>query len=134
MSHLRAVTARARAFMFSVLVRLHDARERLTRVLLALPLILLPKAVLADGDLADMVRAVGDGAKTSQSASLTIAQFIGVVLFIGGVIGFKKVGRQGGGSLIACIVSLVCGALLVIVPEILSRTQKQMGTSAVTVN
>lgn len=90
--------------------------------------------MLADGDLADMVRAAADGAKTSQTATLTIAQYIGVVLFIGGIVGFKKVGRQGGGSLIACIVSVVVGALLVIVPEILSRSQRQLGTSAVTVS
>lgn len=134
MSHLRAITARARASVFTILVRLHDARERACRVLMMLPLLLLPRAVLADGDLADMVRAVGEGAKTSQSATLTIAQFMGVVLFIGGIVGFKKVGRQGGGSLLACIVSLVCGALLVIVPEIISRSQKQLGTSAATVS
>lgn len=57
---------------------------------------LLPKAVLADGDLADMVRNVGEGAKTAQSSSITIAQFIGVILFLGGLIGLKKVGKQGG--------------------------------------
>ncbi|KJT97291.1 TraR, partial [Salmonella enterica subsp. enterica serovar Heidelberg str. 77-1831] len=35
-------------------------------------------------DLADMVRNVEQGAKTAQSSSLTIAQFIGVILFLGG--------------------------------------------------
>ncbi len=57
-------------------------------------MMLLPKAVLADGDLADMVRNVGEGAKTAQSSSITIAQFIGVILFLGGLIGLKKVGKR----------------------------------------
>ncbi len=73
-----------------------SCRSKLTKFLLLIPMMLLPKAVLADGDLADMVRNVEQGAKTAQSSSLTIAQFIGVILFLGGLIGLKKVGKQGG--------------------------------------
>nr|AYU69058.1 hypothetical protein D0368_00306 [Escherichia coli] len=73
-----------------------SCRSKLTKFLLLIPMMLLPKAVLADGDLADMVRNVEQGAKTAQSSSLTIAQFIGVIAFLGGLIGLKKVGKQGG--------------------------------------
>ncbi len=43
-----------------------------------------------------MVRNVEQGAKTAQSSSLTIAQFIGVILFLGEPDWPEKVGKQGG--------------------------------------
>ncbi|HDS9155157.1 TPA: IncI1-type conjugal transfer protein TraR, partial [Escherichia coli] len=71
--------------------------------------------------------------KTAQSSSLTIAQFIGVILFLGGLIGLKKVGKQGGMGLASCIVSIVIGAVLVAGPEMMSRSQKQLGISSISI-
>ncbi|EDD6035946.1 conjugal transfer protein TraR, partial [Salmonella enterica subsp. enterica serovar Stanley] len=87
-----------------------------------------------EGDLADMLRSAGDGAKSAQTSSLSIAQFIGVIMFIGGLVGFKKVGKQGGIGLSACIASVIIGAILTVVPEVMNRGQRQLGTSATTIN
>ena len=60
-----------------------------------------------------MVRNVEQGAKTAQSSSLTIAQFIGVILFLGGLIGPEKSwGNKGGWDWLVCIVSIVIGRYL----------------------
>ncbi|ELE1597333.1 IncI1-type conjugal transfer protein TraR, partial [Salmonella enterica] len=53
--------------------------------------------------------------------------------FLGGLIGLKKVGKQGGMGLAGCIVSIVIGALLVAGPEMMSRSQKQLGISTISI-
>ncbi len=96
MSRIRVVAARLYAAFIHAQLFVMSCRSKLTKFLLLIPMMLLPKAVLADGDLADMVRNVEQGAKTAQSSSLTIAQFIGVIAFLGGLIGLKKLGNKGG--------------------------------------
>ena len=124
MSRIRVVAARLYAAFIHAQLFVMSCRSKLTKFLLLIPMMLLPKAVLADGDLADMVRNVEQGAKTAQSSSLTIAQFIGVIAFLGGLIGLKKVG---------CILSIVIGALLAAGPEMMSRSQKQLGISSISI-
>ncbi|HGX8715080.1 TPA: DUF6750 family protein, partial [Escherichia coli] len=98
-----------------------------------IPMMLLPKAVLADGDLADIFRHASDGADDAEGSFVRIGRFIGVVLFLGGLIGLKKVGKQGGMGLAGCILSIVLGVLLVAVPEMMSRSQKQLGISTISI-
>ena len=112
MSRIRVVAARLYAAFIHAQLFVMSCRSKLTKYLLLIPMMLLPKAVLADGDLADMVRNVGEGAKTAQSSSLTIAQFI---------------------VLAGCIVSIVIGALLVAGPEMMNRSQKQLGISTISI-
>ncbi|EDJ1091142.1 conjugal transfer protein TraR [Salmonella enterica] len=131
---VRSMATRAGTAFFHAQLFLMNCRDRVINLLVLLPLMLLPRAVLADGDLADMVRHVGDGAKTSQTSALTIAQFIGVIMFIGGVIGFKKVGKQSGIGLGACIVSVIVGVILAVAPEVMNRSQRQLGTSATSIS
>lgn len=95
MSRIRVVAARLYAAFIHAQLFVMSCRSKLTKFLLLIPMMLLPKAVLADGDLADMVRNVEQGAKTAQSSSLTIAQFIGVICF-SGPDWPEKVGKQGG--------------------------------------
>lgn len=128
MSRIRVVAARLYAAFIHAQLFVMSCRSKLTKFLLLIPMMLLPKAVLAD-----MVRNVEQGAKTAQSSSLTIAQFIGVILFLGGLIGLKKVGKQGGMGLASCIVSIVIGAVLVAGPEMMSRSQKQLGISSISI-
>ncbi|HAK5092534.1 TPA: IncI1-type conjugal transfer protein TraR [Salmonella enterica] len=128
MSRIRVVAARLYAAFIHAQLFVMSCRSKLTKFLLLIPMMLLPKAVLAD-----MVRNVEQGAKTAQSSSLTIAQFIGVILFLGGLIGLKKVGKQGGMGLASCIVSIVIGAVLVAGPEMMSRSQKQLGISTISI-
>ncbi|EBX8423419.1 conjugal transfer protein TraR [Salmonella enterica subsp. enterica serovar Urbana] len=131
---VRVMTARAAAAFFYAQLFLMNIRDRMINLLILLPMMLLPRAVLAEGDLADMLRSAGDGAKSAQTSSLSIAQFIGVIMFIGGLVGFKKVGKQGGIGLGACIASVIIGAVLTVVPEVMNREQRQLGTSATTIN
>ncbi|EDJ8986994.1 conjugal transfer protein TraR [Salmonella enterica subsp. diarizonae] len=131
---VRVMAARAATAFFYAQLFLMNIRDRMINLLLLLPMMLLPRAVLADGDLADMLRSASDGAKSAQTSSLTIAQFIGVIMFIGGVVGFKKVGKQGGIGLGACIASVIIGAVLAVAPEAMNRSQRQLGTSATTIN
>ena len=133
MSRIRVVAARLYAAFIHAQLFVMSCRSKLTKFLLLIPMMLLPKAVLAAGDFADRGRSAEPGAKTAQSPSLTIAQNIGVILFLGGLIGLKKVGKQGGMGLASCIVSIVIGAVLVAGPEMMSRSQKQLGISSISI-
>lgn len=109
-------------------------RDRAIQGLCALALALLPGAAFAAGDLADMVDAVADGAKRGKTGVLTIAQFIGVILFIGALLSFKKIGTNPQITLGRCLGGLIIGALLLVIPELISRNQKQLGFNPVTVS
>ncbi|MCV5148068.1 hypothetical protein OFB99_25785, partial [Escherichia coli] len=58
MSRIRVVAARLYAAFIHAQLFVMSCRSKLTKFLLLIPMMLLPKAVLADGDLADMVRNV----------------------------------------------------------------------------
>ena len=83
MSRFRAMAARLCAAFIYVQLCLVACRDRLIRLLLLLPVILLPHTAMAN-TLFDMIKTVGDGAKGSSSSFVTIAQVIGLVLFIAG--------------------------------------------------
>ena len=133
MSRIRVVAARLYAAFIHAQLFVMSCRSKLTKFLLLIPMMLLPKAVLADGDLADMVRHASDGADAAEDSFLRIGRFVGVILFLGGLIGLKKVGKQGGMGLAGCIVSIVIGAVLVAGPEMMSRSQKQLGISSISI-
>lgn len=107
-------------------------RDRLIRLLLLLPVILLPHTAMAN-TLFDMIKTVGDGAKGSSSSFVTIAQVIGLVLFIAGLLGLKQIGKKPGAG-VACILSIVVGACLAVVPEMMSSGQKTLGLSPVSIS
>ena len=88
----------------------------------------------AEGDIADMMRSAADGAKSGKTSGLEIAQAIGVFIFIGSLLAFKKIGTNPQVTLGRCCAGLAIGGLLAVVPEIMSRTQKQLGTSSVTIS
>ena len=133
MSRIRVMAARLYAAFIHAQLFVMSCRSKLTKFLLLIPMMLLPKAVLADGDLADIFRHASDGADDAEGSFVRIGRFIGVVLFLGGLIGLKKVGKQGGMGLAGCILSIVLGVLLVAVPEMLSRSQKQLGISTISI-
>lgn len=93
-----------------------------------------PVAAFADGDdVAAMLRAGADGATSGTKSTLDIAQFLGVVFVVGALIAAKnkkdnpqiKVSHIAGGILF--------GVCLVVVPEIIKRTQRQVGLTPVSV-
>lgn len=93
MSRFRAMTARLCAAFIYVQLYLVACRDRLIRLLLLLPVILLPHTAMAN-TLFDMIKTVGDGAKGSSSSFVAIGQVIGLVLFIGGLLGLKQIGKN----------------------------------------
>ena len=133
MSRIRVVAARLYAAFIHAQLFVMSCRSKLTKFLLLIPMMLLPKAVLADGDLADIFRHASDGADDAVGSFVRMRRFIGVVLLLGGLIGLKKVGKQGGMGLAGCILSIVLGVLLVAVPEMMSRSQKQLGISSISI-
>ncbi|MDO1752022.1 conjugal transfer protein TraR [Escherichia coli] len=132
MSRFRAMAARLCAAFIYVQLCLVAWRDRLIRLLLLLPVILLPHTAMAN-TLFDMIKTVGDGAKGSSSSFVTIAQVIGLVLFIAGLLGLKQIGKKPGAG-VACILSIVVGACLAVVPEMMSSGQKTLGLSPVSIS
>lgn len=102
MSRLRAMAARLRAASVYVQLCLMVCRDRLVRLLLLLPVMLLPHTAMAN-TLFDMIKTVGDGARGSSSSFVAIGQVIGLVLFIGGLLGLKQIGKKPGAGLVYAV-------------------------------
>lgn len=135
MSRHSSLFARLMQSIFVVQLTLMEMRERFVQWLCAMALTILPgSAFAAGGDLADMLDAAAEGAKRGQTAALTISQFVGVLLFIGSLLAFKKINTNPQVTLGRCIGGLFIGALMVVVPELLSRSQKQVGMSSTTIS
>lgn len=114
--------------MFSYAVA---CRDRLIRLLLLLPVILLPHTAMAN-TLFDMIKTVGDGAKGSSSSFVTIARVIGWCSLLPACLASNKSVKPGAG--LACILSIVVGACLAVVPEMMSSGQKTLGLSPVSIS
>lgn len=134
MSLFRAISARLYAVVITFQLTLLSLRERMIQGLCALLTFLLPGIVHADGDIADMLDAAATGAKRGKTSGLEIGQAIGVIIFIASLLALKKVGTNPQVTVGRCVLGLVIGALLAVVPEVMSRSQKQMGTSSVTIS
>ena len=130
MSRLRAMAARLRAASVYVQLCLMACRDRLVRLLLLLPVMLLPHTAMAN-TLFDMIKTVG--ARGSSSSFVAIGQVIGLVLFIGGLLGLKQIGKKPGAGL-ACLLSILVGVCLAVVPELMGSGQKTLGLSPVSIS
>ena len=122
MSRFRAMAARLCAAFIYVQLCLVACRDRLIRLLLLLPVILLPHTAMAN-TLFDMIKTVGDGAKGSSSSFVAIGQ----------VIGLKQIGKKPGAGL-ACLLSILVGLCLAVVPELMGSGQKTLGLSPVSIS
>lgn len=93
-----------------------------------------PVLAFADGsDIAAMGNSAATGATSGTKSALTVAQFVGVLAVIGGLIAAKtkKDNPQvKTGHIIAAILFGVC---LIVVPEIIKRSQSQVGLTPVDV-
>lgn len=93
-----------------------------------------PVFAYADGnDLAGMVSTAATGGTTVTKGALNIAQMLGVIFVIGALIAAKtkKDNPQIKVSHIAS--SLIFGACLIAVPEIIKRSQNQVGLTPINV-
>lgn len=93
----------------------------------------LPLAASANGDLADMADRAAEGAKAGIKSVLTIAQFVGVIFVVGGLIAAKTKKDNPHVKTWHIIASILFGICLIVVPEIIKRAQTQVGLSPVSV-
>lgn len=117
----------ARALMLS-----EEARRLALRALGAW-LVFLSPVVRADGDLADMLNSVSEGATSGTKSMLNIAMFLGVVGIVGSLAALKsmKNNPQVRPWMVAC--GFVVSLLLIVIPELIKRGQTQMNMTPVTV-
>jgi hypothetical protein len=101
---------------------------------LAVMLASSPVAAFAEGDdVAAMINSAATGSETGTKGVLKIAQFIGVVFVIGGLIAAKNKKDNPQIKVSHVLGAIVFGALLVVVPEVIKRSQAQVGLTPVTV-
>ncbi|WP_413484650.1 DUF6750 family protein [Morganella psychrotolerans] len=94
---------------------------------------LLPAGAMADGDFASMASSAAEGAKSGTKSLLFIAQFIGVVFVIGALIAMKNKKDNPQIKSSHILVALLMGACLCVVPEIIKRSQAQVGLTPVSI-
>jgi glucose uptake protein GlcU len=92
-----------------------------------------PVLAHADNDIADMITNAATGAKTVSKGSLEIAQMLGVLAFIGGLIAMKSRKDNPQIKISHIAGALVVGACLVAVPELMKRSQSQIGLAPISV-
>ncbi|WP_324609702.1 DUF6750 family protein, partial [Pseudomonas amygdali] len=68
-----------------------------------------------------------------RKSALTIAQFAGVIFVIGGLVAAKNKKDNPQIKIGAIIASILFGVCLVVVPEIIKRSQAQVGLAPVDV-
>lgn len=91
-----------------------------------------PVAAMA-ADIADMAKSAADGAKSGTGSALVIAQFVGVLFVVGALIAAKTKKDNPQIKVSHIVGSLMFGACLIVVPEIVKRAQSQVGLTPVTV-
>jgi hypothetical protein len=92
-----------------------------------------PIMAFAADDIAGMGDSAATGATSMRKSALTIAQFIGVLFVIGGLIAAKQKKDNPQIKTGGIIAAILFGAILIVVPEIIKRSQAQVGLSPVDV-
>lgn len=133
MSLFRAISARIYAVVIFCQLTMMKCRERMIQGLCATATFLLPGMAFAEGDLADMLSSAAAGAKSGKTSGTEIARRSGIHLHRFPA-GFQKVGTNPQITVGRCCAGLAIGGLLAVVPEVMSRTQKQLGTSSVNIS
>lgn len=92
-----------------------------------------PVLAFAGNDIAGMGDAAAEGAKSLQKSALTVAQFVGVLFVIGGLMAAKTKKDNPQIKTGHIIGSILFGVCLAVIPEIIKRSQAQVGLSPVDV-
>ncbi|ECE1029594.1 TPA: DUF6750 family protein [Escherichia coli] len=108
-------------------------QHRLVKVLTALLVPLLPIQAHAATDWAGILSNWANGADSGLTSLLTYAKFGGVALFIGGLLGFSRVGKTPNVTAKGCFIALLVGAALFSVGALINSTQSQSGLETTTV-
>ncbi|RMM67213.1 hypothetical protein ALQ74_200086 [Pseudomonas savastanoi pv. glycinea] len=92
-----------------------------------------PVLAFAGADIAGMGDSAAVGATSLKKSTLTIAQFVGVIFVIGGLVAAKNKKDNPQIKIGAIVASILFGVCLVVVPEIIKRSQAQVGLAPVDV-
>ncbi|WP_426154115.1 DUF6750 family protein [Pseudomonas sp. DC3000-4b1] len=90
-------------------------------------------AFAAGDDLAAMGDSIAEGASATQKNWLTVAQFLGVIAVVGGFVAAKTKKDNPQVKVWHIAISIFVGACLIVVPELIKRTQAQAGLTPVDV-
>ncbi|AVB12238.1 MULTISPECIES: DUF6750 family protein [Pseudomonas] len=107
------------------------ALKCLTAAMAANPVLAFAGA--AGADIAGMGDSAAVGATSLKKSALTIAQFVGVIFVIGGLVAAKNKKDNPQIKIGAIVASILFGVCLVVVPEIIKRSQAQVGLAPVDV-
>ncbi|RMV68438.1 TraR protein [Pseudomonas caricapapayae] len=92
-----------------------------------------PVLAFAGADIAGMGNSAAVGAKSLQKNALVIAQFVGVVFVIGGLVAAKNKKDNPQIKTGHIVGSILFGVCLAVIPEIIKRSQAQVGLAPVDV-
>lgn len=110
-----------------------DVRERCIKGIAALAASSPVFALAAGDDLAGMGTAVADGADSFKKDALRIAQLVGVLFVIGAFIAAKTKKDNPQIKVSHIIGAGAFGVCLIAVPEMIKRSQSQLGLAPVNV-
>lgn len=128
MSKDRLLWAAVRVTIFKEMMR-----RRVIKGMVAVAAVNPVLAFAAGEDIASMGDSAAEGAKSLQKSALTVAQFIGVIAVVGGVVAAwnkKDNPHIKTGHIVGAILFGVC---LVVIPQIIKRGQAQIGLTPVDV-
>jgi hypothetical protein len=106
-------------------------RDRLAKGLVAIAAA-SPVVASAD-DIAGMLSSAATGSSSATKSVLTIAQFVGVVFVCGGVIAAKTKKDNPQIKVSHIVGAIVFGVCLIAIPELIKRSQTQVGLTPINV-
>lgn len=92
-----------------------------------------PVLASAGSDIADMGKSLAEGAKTTKTSALDIAQLIGLIFVIIGLVMAKQKKSNPQITVGHIVGAVVVGALLIAIPEVIKRSQSQLGLTPINV-
>lgn len=107
-------------------------RDRLAKGLVAV-VASSPILASADSDIAGMLSSAATGSSSATKSVLTIAQFVGVVFVCGGVIAAKTKKDNPQIKVSHIVGAIVFGVCLIAIPELIKRSQTQVGLTPINV-
>lgn len=116
-------------------VHANQVREKLRhlfiKAIMSIMAAFSPSILAANDDIAAIGERIAEGAKSGGKSAIIVAQFVGGIFVIGGLIAAKNKKDNPQIKVSHIVASLAFGACLIVIPEVIRRTQKQLGLTPV---
>lgn len=119
--------------VYALALTVSETLRRLTLRTLTAWLAFISPMAMADGDVADMLNSVSQGATSGTKSVLNIALFVGVVGVVGSLLALKGMKNNPQIKPWMVLVGFLVSILLMVVPELIRRGQTQVGMTPVSV-